>query len=253
MYYAIKHHRAVVDQIVQMNTMGIDFMSDLEPVTNAASNNAMHLLSRRTDIAIGMSVKQTSSGGLKLDLLRGGREFVFEIDEKGRVSLVSGAGSAEHEPISIVARCVNQIFLSEIDQLICDPVKHGDPDLKLIPISGLISKHNEDRVGMHCIAVDTGSYLGMDVHNAKHGFDMLCFNAPVDMAIDLKNARHVIENLVTEGTRVMLGRRFNMSDIFSLHDISTCPDELIRLGVLSCGTRLKQVKEGVNRRRLNAV
>jgi hypothetical protein len=243
MYYAYTHHRAVVNRIVSLHEMDFDVVRGVDPVTARARDNAMHFIARRPDLAIGMSVAGTPEGGLQLDFVRGGREFIISIDDRGGASLVSSSNIAGMSPVTIATKGINQIFMAEIDAHAPDPVSRMIARRNLTPPPGELHYLDKKASNVVSIQTDESEWIGVKNENARYGFDMTCFR--LDEHRDPKDIDAVLNSTITTGCTVAIARRFEGGPIVSLHDISILPANVIDKGKLPDGQTLLSVQKAV--------
>lgn len=252
MRYALKHHRAVVDRIVKLHESDYDAKTGKEPVSQKARDNAMHFLSRRPDLAIGMSVAATRSGGLKLDVLRFGREFLIEIDDGGRASLLSGTDTQGLDPVTVSTRAINQVFLAQVELHMPDPLEHDDRARQLVPAAGELKKSSLDLPGYFHVMSDRGSFLGLEGKNTRYGFDITCFRIPRQVTLVADRICEIIAAIVESGKGILMARRSHESCLVSLYDIGTFPTQILGNAILPCGRRICDVQREVSESRARA-
>jgi len=122
LFHAFRHHRVVVERIAELNEMEYDHLRDIEPVSARARDKAMHFLSRRPDLTNGMSVAATPDGGIVMDFIRNGREYLVKIESKGNISIIAGTDGENRTPVSIMSRGIDRDFLQELAEEIPDPL-----------------------------------------------------------------------------------------------------------------------------------
>jgi hypothetical protein len=251
LFHAFKHHRAVVGRIAELNEMEYDLRSDVEPVSARAYDKAMHLLAWRPDLTNGMSVSAASEGGLLLDLIRNGREYVIRIEPKGAVSIHAGTDGANKSPVSIMSRSIDREFLLELDLEIPDPLRimEGANDRHYHPpVPGLISAGDFARDKVFSVTTDFGDLIGFKNQSTPHGFDLTCFRVLEGQSIALSEIKGLLKNKDVLERGVMVARRFNKSNVVSLHDISIFPPSLLKKAKLPSGDRLIDLQEKITMR-----
>jgi len=238
---AVIHHKKIVELLDEMNAQDFDVLTGAEPLSTKARDNAHHLLARRVDLAIGMSVKLSSSGGLSLDFIRNGREYVIEIDSQGRSSLVAGSAPGR-EPFGMSHSSINQLFLHKLEQEIPDPVRVDKPGYDLIPLAGVVVDNMFGRQDVFDVQAHGRRFVGLSVTNARYGFDTACFPVKDGVALALDKRKETVKRCITSGGTVHLGRRFRQTSLISLHDIMCRPEDILRGSKLSCGCGLERIK-----------
>ena len=248
MYYAFRHHLAVIDRIAELNEMDYDAKRDIDPVSARARDKAMHFLGRRPDLSIGMSVSATKTGGLILDFIRHGREYLVKIEEKGVVSVLAGTDGDHKEPVSIISRAITLDFLSQLDTELPDPIgPNSDPasERYRVPASGMIASAMAGRAGVYEVRTDTGTLLGFRNQKISYGFDLTCFRVPEGMNTSSKKVDEIAREVSRIRGGVMLARRFNKGPLVSLHDLTEFPKTLLANGSLQGGCKLIELQEEV--------
>lgn len=246
---AVKHHKTMIELIDNLSSIEFDPLTGAEPLTTKARDNAIHLLARRGDLAIGMSFKLTSIGGITLDFIRNEREYVVDIDDQGRSSLVAGNGPTPCG-FGMSHSSVNQVFLSKLEHEIPDPLKgESGPDYELIPLAGTVLDRLFGSDDILDVQAHGSRYIGMRVKNAKHGFDTACFPVLGDMDLNADTVRDMVHAGVEKGQPIHLGRRIPQHDLISLHAIGSCPEELLKDSSLPCGWKLDGIRNEVMRNR----
>lgn len=248
MYYAFRHHRAVIDRIAELNEMDYDAKRNIDPVSARARDKAMHFLGRRPDLSIGMSVSATKTGGLVLDFIRNGREYLAKIEEKGVISVLAGTDGEHKEPVSIISRAIDTDFLYALDVQIPDPIgQNRDPSNAIykIPGSGMIATAMAGEDELYEVRSDTGTLIGVRNQKVSYGFDLTCFRVPEGMNPSMKRADEIAQEVSRLGGGVMLARRFNKGPLVSLHDLSGFPKSLLANGSLKGGRKLIELQRDV--------
>ncbi|MFG6572354.1 hypothetical protein ACGYLO_12175 [Sulfitobacter sp. 1A13353] len=255
MFHAFRHHRVVVERIAELNEMEYDHLRDIEPVSARARDKAMHFLSRRPDLTNGMSVAATPDGGIVMDFIRNGREYLVKIESKGNISIIAGTDGENRTPVSIMSRGIDRDFLQELAEEIPDPlspeVQRGEGAYQS-PVPGFISGGNLSKDKIFEITTDGGQLIGVKNKHTKYGFDLTCFSAPEGAAITVDTIDDVAREMASQGHKVLMARRFNGTRIVSLHDISVFPTSIIKKAKLPSGCRLSELQEVAARRALRS-
>lgn len=252
MFYALQHHRMVVDHLMTLAARPYDPIKDLEPLSDRAVSGAFKLLSCRPDLAIGASLNETTSNGLKFEILRGSIEVFIEIDPKGRVFLNAFENTSSSELKAASFGSVNQKFLSALNACAPDPVLYlaqeaGAPRSEKFPIPGLQVGQPLGDFGFQRVHSDQGAFLSVPISRAMHGFDTICVSSPSAEDLCPNDIPDVFRRAFAESD-VHLGRRFSSGPAMALHDLRSAPESVLRKGVLPCGRLVSELHKDIQNR-----
>jgi len=243
MFDLIRIHSAVIEYLDLMGRKEFDIFTGAEPLNAKARFNAIHLLARRVDLSLGMSVQIMHDGGVRLDILRNGLEYIIEIDSCGRSAIVSDRG------FGVSRSCINEEFLSELHKEIPDPTKLPYGHFSSLPLPGVILSDSER--GME-IQVSNMRFVGLPVSSKCLGFDTIFLTVDEEFTLGKGDGIDLLNQIIRSGSDVYLGRRFMETDFVCLHRINDCPDSVIGSRSLSNGIMLKSIRKAINPRKSQA-
>ena len=99
--------------------------------------------------------------------------------------------------------------------------------------------------GCRQVRSEAGNFLGVVNQDARHGFDVTCFTMPRGARPVMDTIGETIEAIVRSGRGVRLARRMGATRLVSLHDIASCPGDILRNVSMVCGCPLDDLRASV--------
>lgn len=224
MHYEIQHHRAVVQRVSEMFSDGYIDEGVVNPITARARDAALYIFSRRPDIALGVALQKTCSGGLRFDIVRQANDFVFEITEDGHVSLITSY--AQHDPVNgtIFSKSVHEDFFDRLEMVLPDPIAN----LRLmqmpqgLPFSGIIGGQVVTSEGevLKCVRTNDDIYISWSFSSSIFNFNRIAVSIPRDIILEPDDMMINAITMATNGAQNMVVvRDAGIGGFVSLHRV----------------------------------
>lgn len=224
MHYEILQHRAVVQRISEMFSKGYIDEDDKNFITARARDAALYIFSRRPDIALGVALQRTYSGGLRFDIVRQTHDFVFEITEDGHVSLITSY--AQHDLVNgtIFSKSVHEDFFDRLERVLPDPISnrslmqmpHG------LPSSGIIGGQVVTSAGevLKCVKTDNEIYISWSFSSSIFHFNRVAVPIPRDINLEPDDMMmNAIAMAANGALNMVVVRDTGIGGLVSLHRI----------------------------------
>lgn len=224
MHYEIQQHRAVVQHVSEMFSRGYGDNDDENSITARARDAALYILSRRPDIALGVALQKTYSGGLRFDIVRQAHDFVFEITEDGHVSLITSY--AQKDPVNgtIFSKSVHEDFFNRLERVLPDPIAN----LRLmqmpkgLPYSGVIGGQvvTSDGEVLKCVRTNDDIYISWSFSSSIFNFNRIAVSIPRDIRLEPDDMMVNAITLATNGAQnLVVVRDTGIGGFVSLHRV----------------------------------
>ena len=229
MQQAIIQYRSIIKKVANLHIPPVSTNTGFEPITTKCRDAALHLFSRRPDLAMGAVVNGTPDGGLSIDIIRRQHDYLIRISGRGDLSLVSSRTGMDPDKESIYSKTVNESVFLKLEMILEDPIK--DMSFMMIsddlPVAANVLKTFDqgELSGMSLLSTRLGLFVSEPLSCSRFGFDRIAYSIPTGDESDIRHALSKyfdVSPTSWPAKCIMLSRNVGAPHVASLHP----PDSL---------------------------
>jgi hypothetical protein len=203
---------------------------------------------------MGALVEQIPDGGICIDIIREGHDFLIQISGKGEISVVTSQICKPQSQGGIYMPRIGENFFTKLGQILEDPIT--DTGIESLsdgfPLAAQELVEFPDAKGVNIMSTRVGFFLTEPVQRCRNGFKKIAYPVPAEELKDM-NPSSASDWIIRKSAAIrscadlMLVRDIQTPGLASLHRVKTLSPSHIRKTCLTSGTPLIDIYRTMTR------